>query len=999
MVDNRSDIKNGIVAIVTEGGVIAGSGFVVGNDVVITCSHVIYNLESQQEGVRKASISNALGDVYVQFVDGSIRAAKINRMSEPDEYNVCVLNVSTDGVERFVVGSSSDVYGHDFLTYGFLENTQTGMYIEGRIAGSVNIRLPNAPERRGIVKASRAEPPKELQERLQLQLQSFSGDSNLSGAPVFDNIKSQVVGMISESNRGNIFFAIPSEILKNNVEDLLFVREGSTYDTIYSTKPKQFPTTTKSPDIGVSERTKGKKPKSDDKKTQATGKKRNTKKAPTVGAVTEGQNITPDLPNEIIKPIRLEDSAIDKYAATDKPIQNVKQDKLDFKIYVNALHSFILSKYTTTPITISIDGPWGTGKSSLMSMLKGKLDPQRDGIRKLYEWSAGLHPWRRWYFSFLKSSIAKWFGDTVITLLVRNDVDEEGIYLYFGQNNKRFHKYISDIVEGFSIDPEALNQPDNEKMEERIRKWAMVHANCEPMQPPYHYAVWLNAWKFDNQEEVWASLALATMEQIKQKHGLLWRLWFWLDLTFRRFSFWSALWQVVKQFLVPLIFAIIAAYYNTILGSFDTPLQAFVNYGTPLLWAGFVISGILAVSSIFKDPFRISLEKVFDRPNYKDKVSFLAHFERDFAKIVRSATKNGFGWKPSKLVIFIDDLDRCEPPKSADIVEAVNLFLDAEGCVFVIGMDSDSVSKSVEVKYKDLFERMKAENTGVVSLGRSFLDKIVQIPFSVPRATPQQIASMVNDALGAKVLSLSANVPFSGISASSSAGSSGAPIVGSDSGQTVGTHTTEQIENIPPIAQSRIDPASYARPEVRAAILKGTELLADNPRQVKTFINLFRLSIYIAHERKIFEERIVGDKKSGLNLDKLAVWTACSVRWPEIIHHLSDETQRPSLRGFLAKSSQALSNEYRWREEDYTKLKTNLKDSKEREKERGGHWCHLPWEWWFIEPDFVKTIKLLEDFWPGLEKDKIVDVLWDLSTYNEKDWLRDLLTMTRPISQ
>ncbi|MBI5294602.1 MAG: hypothetical protein HY869_03935 [Chloroflexi bacterium] len=717
--------------------------------------------------------------------------------------------------------------------------------------------------------------------------------------------------------------------------------------------------------------------------------------------------------SEIVRQYGFTDDSLEKHAATDKPIQSVKQDKLDFKIYVNALHSFILSKYTTTPITISIDGVWGSGKSSLMSMLRGKLDPQRDGVRKLYEWFAGLRPWWRWYFGFLKSSVAKWFGQTVISLFVRKDVDEDGIYMYFGQKNKRFHKYVSDIVEGFSIDPEVLIQIANDEkkksadpdvpnqtginaMEKSVRWWAQVHANCEPMQPPYHYAVWLNAWKFDNQEEVWASLALATMEQIKQKHGVLWRLRFWLEITFSRFSFLEGLWQVVKQFLLPLIFAIVLASYTTIIESVTVPLDAFKDYGSPLLWAGFVISGILAVSSIFKDPFQIPLDKVFDRPNYKDKVKFLSHFEKDFARIIRAATKNGLGWKPSKLVIFIDDLDRCEPPKSADIVEAVNLFLDAEGCVFVIGMDSESVARSIEVKYKDLFERMKTENTGVVSLGRLFLDKIVQIPFSVPRATPGQITKMVEDMIGQGQPSPSATAP---------APSEQMPE--GEVGQTQGTPQTpassQQPSQTPPPLKStspvepqkpKVDPASYTRKEVREAILVGTKLLADNPRQVKTFINLFRLSIYIANERAILEEKEIEKQKSGLNLDKLAIWTACTIRWSGLVRHLYDEPQLNSLTIFLHLISQRISDNFMWQSEEKGKkvekkevpndIRKIFNDLRPTEKERQAHWCHLPWEWWLLEPDFLKTIKSLQD-------------LWRPASTDETDWLEVLLTMTRPI--
>jgi hypothetical protein len=460
---------------------------------------------------------------------------------------------------------------------------------------------------------------------------------------------------------------------------------------------------------------------------------------------------------------------------------------------------------------------------------------------------------------------------------------------------------------------------------------------------------------------------------------------FWLELTFSRFSFWSGLWQVVKQFLLPLIFAVVLASYNTIIESVTVPLDAFTQYGSPLLWAGFVISGILAVSSIFKDPFQIPLDKVFDRPNYKDKVKFLSHFEKDFAKIVRAATKNGLGWKPSKLVIFIDDLDRCEPPKSADIVEAVNLFLDAEGCVFVIGMDSESVSKSVEVKYKDLFERMKAENTGVVSLGRSFLDKIVQIPFSVPRATPQQITRMVEDSIGANIISVPMpQLPNIG-ELNPSAGASGAPVFDAETNELKGVVTTPPVEIV---SSPRIDPASYAKPEVRAAILKGTELMADNPRQVKTFINLFRLSIYIANERKILEEKIVADQTSGLNLEKLAMWTACSVRWPSLVKHFHEDTQITPLRNFLCSISQTIQPNFIWPEPAKipNEVRTNYRELRDYEKGSESHWCYLPWEWWLLEPDFLKAIKSLQD-------------LWSPTAVGETDWLKVLLTMTRPINQ
>jgi nucleoside-triphosphatase THEP1 len=169
-------------------------------------------------------------------------------------------------------------------------------------------------------------------------------------------------------------------------------------------------------------------------------------------------------PSEIITQYGITEDGLEKHATSDKPIHEVKQDSLGFDTYVNALRDFIVSKDTSTPITISIDGPWGTGKSSLMLMLKGKLDPQRDGVRKVYEWILGFIPGLKWLLWFLFLSPAKLFGKMLVSLTVRTDADESDVYLYFGQKNSRFLKYISDIVEGFSTDPEALNLPGNENI-------------------------------------------------------------------------------------------------------------------------------------------------------------------------------------------------------------------------------------------------------------------------------------------------------------------------------------------------------------------------------------------------------------------------------------------------------------------------------------------------------------------------------------------------------
>ncbi|RLI99245.1 MAG: hypothetical protein DRP06_03850 [Candidatus Aenigmatarchaeota archaeon] len=74
-----------------------------------------------------------------------------------------------------------------------------------------------------------------------------------------------------------------------------------------------------------------------------------------------------------------------------------------------------------------------------------------------------------------------------------------------------------------------------------------------------------------------------------------------------------------------------------------------------------------------------------------------------------------------KIVIFIDDLDRCAPDKVLEILESIKVFLDIEGFVYVFGINPEVVEKAIEMKYKDM---------GIN--GEDYLEKIIQIPFKIP---------------------------------------------------------------------------------------------------------------------------------------------------------------------------------------------------------------------------------------------------------------------------
>jgi hypothetical protein len=59
-------------------------------------------------------------------------------------------------------------------------------------------------------------------------------------------------------------------------------------------------------------------------------------------------------------------------------------------------------------------------------------------------------------------------------------------------------------------------------------------------------------------------------------------------------------------------------------------------------------------------------------------------------------------------VVFIDDLDRCEPGKTAEMLEAVNYLVDSGPCFVVLGMERDVVEAQLAYHYKDLADARRA---------------------------------------------------------------------------------------------------------------------------------------------------------------------------------------------------------------------------------------------------------------------------------------------------
>ncbi|GAB4428793.1 MAG: hypothetical protein Kow0031_09140 [Anaerolineae bacterium] len=326
---------------------------------------------------------------------------------------------------------------------------------------------------------------------------------------------------------------------------------------------------------------------------------------------------------------------------TDKAIENAESDHLDFSEYCEVL-TRVVSR-ADTPLTVGIFGPWGSGKTSLMHLVR-----------------------------------------------------------------------------------ESLKQ-----------------------QQPQPLAVWFNAWKYDQEDALWRALiiqVLAALRPVAKKSDPADRHQLEADKP-ETPQYTEAEQQLIKE-----LDDLEASLYRTVqreeLGGVHVDWEQLLR-GSVLGATRLSLSLLPGVGAVLGKGIEEAqkaftgkdLNTIFDavqrerRKIYRDHIQSLEQFQDKFQKLIQKQVTE----KERRLVVFVDDLDRCLPEKAIEVLEAIKLFLDVEGCLFFLGVDRGVIEQGIRVKYKGFLDAVNADSPDEAAqlkkdrripiTGDDYLEKIVQLPF------------------------------------------------------------------------------------------------------------------------------------------------------------------------------------------------------------------------------------------------------------------------------
>jgi hypothetical protein len=367
----------------------------------------------------------------------------------------------------------------------------------------------------------------------------------------------------------------------------------------------------------------------------------------------------------------------------DKPLGRGEPDALELNAIANGLGFFLSNEKTKPPLVIAINGRWGSGKSSLMNLVRQYLA------------SNGSRP--------------VWFN------------------AWHHQKEDQLLAALLDAVKAQAVP--TLANGSGWMFRARLAAERLRHA-------------WFNA-----------AIAAAVVV-------LLWQAELYLKSRFEE----ASLGHLIHMTLTSTFFT-----RDTLATEGLLPLLKFIEgwaatAGALLFTVTRAVRGIRAFASnpsslLASDAPGSSAKRL------KEQTAFRQRFAREFSDVTRALGRQ-------RMLILIDDLDRCRPEKVREVLEAVNFLVSSGECFVILGMAREIVRHCVGLSFArvvdtmpwDAFDLPQEEINRVIertqrefadaaggkkvpdvataarraAFAELFLDKLVQIEISVPEPTTAQ---------------------------------------------------------------------------------------------------------------------------------------------------------------------------------------------------------------------------------------------------------------------
>jgi predicted KAP-like P-loop ATPase len=335
--------------------------------------------------------------------------------------------------------------------------------------------------------------------------------------------------------------------------------------------------------------------------------------------------------------------------------------------------------------------------------------------------------------------------------------------------------------------------------------------------------LYFNGWTFEGYEDAKSALLTSILIQLGEHRKFGPKTRDWVVKLLKRVK-WMELGKVaVKTVGIPLAAAALTG------GAAAIPVAAAAV-------AGAVTNSVLGKKEGDEESAEINWSDLVAADAEKPDLMSVRKFREEFEKML---AKTGI----SALIVLIDDLDRCLPERLIETLEAIKLFVAVPKTAFVIGADPRIVRHAISTRYVKRQLEHSVETTDVrreeEGLVQDYLEKLIQVPYQLPRLSPSEIETYINLLACQKLLDVPLVASVLAAWRNTRAQNIYAPF------------TAEAIQKalpsgsqLPAVLKEQLDWSKAV-----ASVI--TEGLKGNPRQVKRMLNAMSLRKELAAIAKI----------------------------------------------------------------------------------------------------------------------------------------------------
>lgn len=269
----------------------------------------------------------------------------------------------------------------------------------------------------------------------------------------------------------------------------------------------------------------------------------------------------------------------------------------------------------------------------------------------------------------------------------------------------------------------------------RLVAYRLAQWRKEWGQPP-HIVCWFNAWAHDDATHLGAAFAADVARTVDRKRSWWRRVRSPLPaamLTPR--DRWR---RRVLIGLATLVVAVALGFVPAVRGLFEgSSPDLDAALGARLGAIAFFLIVVLAVWRYVLAAAERAAHFI-DNPGSEAARGSMKEVSDELGGLIRDATRGR-----RKLVVFVDDLERCRPPRALQVCEAAGNLLAHPDVVTVLIADMRVVASSAELKYRQLESGDDEPAQAAGAYGRLYLQKIVQIQFDLPPATEERVREML----------------------------------------------------------------------------------------------------------------------------------------------------------------------------------------------------------------------------------------------------------------